>query len=92
MRRRAVDWGKAGVRINAIVPGQTQTPVYQGAKDDPVMGQFVDSIPVPLGRVASPEEIGAVIAFMLGEATAFMTGSVVWVDGGTDAAIRPDEF
>ncbi len=92
VRQRAPRWGEAGVRLNLIVPGKTQTPIYQGAKDHPQMGRFVDRIPVPLGRIGTPEEMGAVIAFMVSDVAAYMHGSVVWVDGGMDAALHPDVF
>ena len=92
VRRRATDWGKAGVRLNVVIPGQTDTPLYRAVCADPEMGQFVDQLPLPLGRTASAEEIAGIIVYMLSEATSYMHGSVVWADGGMDAAIRPDEF
>lgn len=92
VRRRAGAWGAAGVRLNAIVPGQTDTPLYRAVCDDPAMGRFVDQIPIPLGRPAAAEEIAGVVAFMLSDAAAYVHGSIVWADGGTDAAIRPDAF
>ncbi|MBW2427097.1 MAG: SDR family oxidoreductase [Deltaproteobacteria bacterium] len=92
VRRRALDWGGSGVRLDSIVPGQTDTPIYRGACEHPELGQFVDQIPVPLARTASPEEIAGVIGFTLSDAAAFIHGSIVCADGGTDAAIRPDEF
>ena len=92
MRRRAGEWGGAGVRINAIVPGQTRTPLYQGVLDHPVLGPYAKQIKVPLGRIAEPEEMAKYIAILLGPESAFMHGSVLWADGGTDAATRPDNF
>jgi NAD(P)-dependent dehydrogenase (short-subunit alcohol dehydrogenase family) len=92
IRRRAVEWGPLGVRINAIVPGMTQTPMVQAIRDDPEMGPFVDRLPIPLGRPGTPEEMAGVIAFMLSDAAAYITGMMLWVDGGTDAAVRPDRF
>jgi NAD(P)-dependent dehydrogenase (short-subunit alcohol dehydrogenase family) len=92
IRRRAVEWGPLGVRINAIVPGMTETPMVQAIRDDPDMGPFVDRLPIPLGRPGTPEEMAAVIAFMLSDTAAYITGMMLWVDGGTDAAVRPDRF
>jgi NAD(P)-dependent dehydrogenase (short-subunit alcohol dehydrogenase family) len=92
VRRRAVDWGEAGVRLNVIIPGQTDTPLYRAVCADPDMGQFVDRLPLPLGRTATAEEIAGIIVYMLSEATSYMHGSIVWADGGMDAAIRPDAF
>jgi NAD(P)-dependent dehydrogenase (short-subunit alcohol dehydrogenase family) len=92
IRRRAIEWGPLGVRINAIVPGMTDTPMVQAIKDDPEMGPFVDQLTIPLGRPGTAEEMAGVIAFMLSDAAAYITGMMLWVDGGTDAAIRPERF
>ena len=92
MRRRTAEWGAAGVRINAIVPGQTRTPLYQGVLDHPVLGPYAKQLKVPLGRVAEPDEMAKYVAMLLGPETAYMHGSVLWADGGTDGATRPDTF
>ena len=92
VRRRALDWGRAGVRVNAISPGPTQTPLYRGDMDDPVTGAAVRSYQVPLGRVAEPEEIAELAAFVLGPAGSFIHGSIYYVDGGGDAQVRPDRY
>lgn len=92
IRRRAIEWGPLGVRINAIVPGMTETPMVQTIREDPEMGAFVDRLPIPLGRAGTAEEMAGVIAFMLSEAASYITGMMLWVDGGTDAAVRPDRF
>ena len=92
IRRRAIEWGPLGVRINAIVPGMTDTPMVQAIREDSEMGPFVDQLPIPLGRPGTAEEMAGVIAFMLSDAAAYITGMMLWVDGGTDAAIRPDRF
>jgi NAD(P)-dependent dehydrogenase (short-subunit alcohol dehydrogenase family) len=92
IRRRAIEWGPLGVRINAIVPGMTETPMVQAIKDDPEMGPFVDQLPIPLGRPGTAEEMAGVITFMLSDAASYITGMMMWVDGGTDAAVRPDRF
>ena len=92
IRHRAIEWGPAGVRINAIVPGMTDTPMVQAIREDAEMGPFVDTLPIPLGRPGTSEEMAGVIAFMLSDAAAYITGMMLWVDGGTDASIRPDRF
>ncbi len=92
IRHRAIEWGPLGVRINAIVPGMTETPMVEAIKDDPEMGPFVDRLPIPLGRPGTAEEMAGVIAFMLSDAASYITGMMLWVDGGTDAAVRPDRF
>lgn len=92
IRRRAVEWGPLGVRVCGIVPGVTETPMVKAIKDDPMFGGAVDMVPRPLGRNASADEIAGVIEFMLSDAAAYISGSMIWVDGGTDAAVRPDRF
>lgn len=92
IRRRAADWGQVGITLNAIAPGMTETPMFRGAADHPVIGKSVEAIPIPKSRVASPDEIAEVIEFMLSDAAEYMQGSILYVDGGTDAQLRPDEF
>ena len=92
VRRRAAEWGAAGVRLNGIAPGQTQTPLFEGSAKHPVLGKFVDDMPIPLGRRATPEEMAGIIVFLLSEAASYFHGSIVWADGGTDAVLRPDGF
>ena len=90
VRRRAQEWGEAGVRLNLVAPGPVATPLLQGTRDDPVIGPFVDLLPIPLGRVAEPAEIAGPIAFLLGPEASDIHGSVLFVDGGSDALFRPD--
>jgi len=92
VRRRASQYGEAGVRLNGICPGTTQTPLLQGAIDHPVFGKGVDSLEIPLGHRAQPEDMAAVIAFLLGADAGYVHGSILYADGGTDATLRPDRF
>lgn len=92
VRRRAAEWGQAGITLNAIAPGMTETPMFRGAADHPVIGKSVEMIPIPKTRVATPDEIAGVIEFMLSDAAEYMQGSIIYVDGGTDAQLRPDAF
>lgn len=92
VRRRAAEWGELGIRLNAIAPGMTETPMFRGATDHPVIGKSVEAIPIPQKRYASPNEIAGVIEFMLSDVAAYMQGSIIYVDGGTDAQLRPDAF
>lgn len=92
VRVRAAEWGAAGVRLNAIAPGMTETPLFAGSRDHPQLGERVKQIPIPLERYAQPEEIARVICLMMGDDFAYMHGSVLWLDGGTDALIRPQGF
>jgi NAD(P)-dependent dehydrogenase (short-subunit alcohol dehydrogenase family) len=90
VRRRVQEWGDAGVRINAVAPGPFESPLLQQGRDDPVFGPLIDALPVPTGAVGTPDEVAAVIEFLLAPAAAYVHGSIVFVDGGIDALLRPD--
>jgi NAD(P)-dependent dehydrogenase (short-subunit alcohol dehydrogenase family) len=90
VRRRAADWGASGVRLNAVAPGPVDTPLLDASRADPVYGPLVDALPVPLGRRAAPQEIASVVTFLLGDGARYVHGSVLFVDGGTDALLRPE--
>lgn len=92
VRRRAPEpaWIGSGIRLNAVAPGPTATAMVEGLPVDPLaMG---DVYPVPIGRVATPEEQAAVIAFLLSPAASYVAGAVVPVDGGGEAAARGDDW
>lgn len=90
VRRRADAWGHAGIRLNAIAPGPTMTPLLQGSLDDEMLGPLVDALPIPLERRAEPSEMAGIIAFLLGSDASYVHGSIWFADGGTDAVVRPD--
>lgn len=90
IRRAVGPWGERGVRINAIAPGPVATPLLEGSLNDPVLGALVDALAVPLHRRATPEEIASAAVFLLDPANAFIHGAVLFVDGGTDALVRPE--
>lgn len=90
VRRRAESWGAAGIRLNAVAPGPVATPLLQASIDDPDLGPLVDALPIPLGRRAQPDEIAGVVELLLSPAAALVHGSILFVDGGTDAQLRPD--
>ena len=86
------DWAGSGINMNAIAPGATLTPLLQGGLDDELYGELIRGFPVPTGGFGTPEQIAAWIDAMLGPMADFMCGSVVFVDGGTDALVRPDAW
>ena len=92
LRRRAPAWGEAGLRLNGIAPGATETPLLEGTREHPVFGRGFASLPIPLGRPARPEEIAAVVAFLLGPEASYVHGSIWYADGGNDAAMFPERF
>ena len=85
------DWAGAGITLNAVAPGATQTPLFQEGLDHPVVGPLIEDFPVPIGRRGKPEEIAKFIEFLLGPDGRFFCGSILFCDGGTDALLRADD-
>jgi NAD(P)-dependent dehydrogenase (short-subunit alcohol dehydrogenase family) len=90
-RREGVrtEWAGAGIRLNSVAPGATETPMVDAMRADPVLGPAVDAYPNAIGRLGRPEEVAAAIAFLLSESAANIVGAVLFVDGGTDAMLHP---
>ena len=89
--RNAVPLGARGIRINCTAPGVTETPILDQLRS--AYGQdFLDTIPKPLGRVSNPAEQAAVLAFLGSAAAGYITGQVIWVDGGNIAARQAVDF
>lgn len=94
MRRNTLAYAQQGIRINAVAPGITQTPLTEKVYQDPELGQIMKDFgeSVPLGSVGRPEQIAEAIVFLLSDRASFAAGSVLFVDGGHDAMLRPDDF
>lgn len=91
----AIDWGAHGIRINAIAPGSTDTPMLRRVVADLALrapsiavgsNAGFASAAVPLGRVAEPVEIAQAVLFLASDASSYVTGAVLAVDGGVSAA------
>lgn len=77
----AVAWGARGVRVNAVAPGYTDSPLNAHRKADPIRAAaVVDG--TPLGRWGKPADIAQAVVFLASTAAAFVTGQVLTVDGG----------
>ncbi len=92
IRRRALAFGEAGVRLNAVAPGPVETPLYAKDAADPLVSRGIKSLRIPLGRNARPEEIASLVAFLAGPEAAYVHGAVWYADGGIDASMRPESF
>jgi NAD(P)-dependent dehydrogenase (short-subunit alcohol dehydrogenase family) len=77
----AVECGASGVLVNAICPGWVDTPFIAARMAVPSLRTQAEAM-VPIGRVASPDEIADVAVFLLSPASRYMTGAAVAVDGG----------
>jgi NAD(P)-dependent dehydrogenase (short-subunit alcohol dehydrogenase family) len=84
-RLAAVQYGGHGVRINCICPGGVDTPMTAGVWNTPEAEERIRRN-VPLQRVAQPEEIASVAAFLLSDAASDLTGQTIAVDGGATIA------
>jgi NAD(P)-dependent dehydrogenase (short-subunit alcohol dehydrogenase family) len=94
MRHNNTAFAASGVRMNAIAPGYTETGMTASGKEDPrfkdALKQFVDSIPI--GRPGMPSDQANAVMFLLGDKATFISGSVLFVDGGHDASFRHDSY
>jgi NAD(P)-dependent dehydrogenase (short-subunit alcohol dehydrogenase family) len=83
--RNTAALGARGIRINCTGPGVTETPILEQLRT--AYGQhYLDNIPKPLGRVADPAEQAAVLVFLNSKAASYISGQVLWVDGGNIGA------
>lgn len=83
----AAEWAEHGVRVNAVSPGYIDTPLTHRTLEQPVYRERLLSR-TPQGRFGTPQDVAAVIAFLLSDDARFITGDVLPVDGGFLAADR----
>lgn len=85
-------WAGAGIRVNAIAPGAIMTPLLSKQLADPETAQAIKDFPIPVGDFGSRTEVAQWVIFMLSPAANFMCGSVIVIDGGTDAYFRANDY
>jgi NAD(P)-dependent dehydrogenase (short-subunit alcohol dehydrogenase family) len=85
-RAAAIEWAPYKIRVNIIMPGTFKTPLLEECvkKEPDYAERFLPRFPV--GRFGEPEEIAGLCIYLACDNSAFMTGSVLFVDGGSDAA------
>ena len=80
-RTLALEWAKDGINVNALCPGPFATEINRPLLDDPVARDAMQA-KVPLGRWGDPAELGPVAVFLASDASSFVTGATILVDGG----------
>lgn len=83
-RSAAIEYARAGIRVNAICPGFVKTPMTAAWLEDPAfLAAFFAASPI--GRAAEPEEIAGTVLHLCSDAASFTNGSIVLIDGGQTA-------
>ncbi|WP_423460372.1 SDR family NAD(P)-dependent oxidoreductase [Ottowia sp. VDI28] len=84
-RALAMEWAPSGVRVNVLAPGRFLTPLTQAEMDIPEKyAAFVRQ--VPLGRIGRPEELKDIAVWLASDASSYVTGSTITLDGGQTLA------
>lgn len=92
IRRRVRKWGDARIRLNGVAPGPCDTPLLRATANDPATKKAIEMIDIPIGRRGEPEDVAKLVSFLLGPDATWMHGSIIFLDGGNDAEIRPDKY
>ena len=81
----AIDHARQGVRVNALVPGATDTPMIRNALTPEALKALAEAHPI--GRLGRPEELAKAVLFLASDDASFVTGTAMYVDGGQTAKI-----
>ncbi|HLJ09957.1 MAG TPA: glucose 1-dehydrogenase [Planctomycetaceae bacterium] len=80
-RDLAAEWGRSGIRVNAVAPGWIRTPMTEALQNDLARANKV-LVRVPLGRWGEADDVAGVVAFLASDAAAYVTGCTIPIDGG----------
>ncbi|KQY21334.1 sugar dehydrogenase [Cellulomonas sp. Root485] len=80
-RTAGVELGPQGVQVVGVGPGAVATPINTSTMNDPEKMKTLDAA-IPLGRMAEPEEIASLVAFLAGDGATYLTATTVFADGG----------
>jgi glucose 1-dehydrogenase len=76
-----VELARHNILVVGVGPGAVATPINTSTMNDPALLAKLDAV-IPLGRMAQPEEIGSIVAFLAGGGASYMTATTVFADGG----------
>jgi NAD(P)-dependent dehydrogenase (short-subunit alcohol dehydrogenase family) len=88
-RTAAIELAPHGIRVNAVAPGFTATPLYDAwlaEQDDPEAAAAQAASAIPQGRVGTPEDVAAAVAYLAADESGHVTGASIPIDGGYTAA------
>lgn len=84
-RAMAVEWAPHGIRVNCLCPGPIDTPMNAPWLNDPEKLRFLKAS-VPVGRIAHPDEVAQVAVFLASDASSYISGAIIPIDGAWTAA------
>jgi NAD(P)-dependent dehydrogenase (short-subunit alcohol dehydrogenase family) len=87
-RAMALDHARDGIRVNAVAPGEIDTPMLSSERTEPPTRAYLDDLAdrtIPMGRLGRPEEVAEVVAFLASDLSSYMSGAIVPVDAGYGA-------
>jgi gluconate 5-dehydrogenase len=82
----AIDWGKHGLQVNGLGPGYFRTELNQALVDDPAFSGWL-ATRTPTGRWGEVEELGGAAVFLASDASSFINGHILYVDGGITSSL-----
>jgi gluconate 5-dehydrogenase len=82
----AIDWGKHGIRVNGLGPGYFATPLNAALVESETFSAWLTGR-TPLGRWGEVDELVGAAVFLASEASSFVTGHILYVDGGVTATL-----
>ena len=80
-RQLAGEWAEKGIRVNAIAPGYMKTDLGAGPLNDPELKELLNTM-IPMRRPGNPEDLKGIVVFLASDASAYMTGQSLIIDGG----------
>jgi 3-oxoacyl-[acyl-carrier protein] reductase len=85
-RQASLEWSAAGIRVNAVGPGLVRTEATEPLFTAPTSPEAFAAV-IPAGRLGAPEDVASAVSFLVSSAAAYITGQVLYVDGGIDASL-----